>query len=101
MSEMDDGDEVRGLGDRAGDTPPQEEDPLLGTPQLAEMINLMANEGYSVDGVLEELVRLKGTAARGPHTVRSMNLQVDSFKAASASTLAARYEREAHKRSRR
>jgi hypothetical protein len=96
MSEMTIGDEVRVQGDAE-----QEEDPLLGTPQLAAMINLMANEGYPVDGVLEELVHLKSTAARGLTLFRSMSLQVDGFKATTATTLAARYERDALAKNRR
>lgn len=67
-----------------------EGEPLTATPELSAMLELLANDGHSIDGALDELNRLKGTVALHLTVHRQIVMQVASVQSSHAAILSKR-----------
>lgn len=67
-----------------------EGEPLTATPELCAMLELLANDGHSIDGALDELNRLKGTVALHLTVHRQIVMQVASVQSSHAAILSSR-----------
>jgi hypothetical protein len=68
----------------------EEGDPLIATPELSAMLELLANDGHSIDGALDELNRLKGTLATHLTMHRQLARQLASVDSTHAAVLSHR-----------
>ena len=68
----------------------EEGEPLTATPELCAMLELLANDGHSIDGAIDELNRLKGTVSLHLTVHRQITMQVASVQSAHAAILSRR-----------